>query len=88
MEHEIWHGFVQLWDKDNVRFKYKTEFIWESYGSFRLFTGPFFKNLRDLWRSRFQILILSMKMAFWRAGYTSQIKEHLLDYLEEFVRSL
>ena len=39
--------------KDTVRFKYKTEFIWESYGSFRLFRGPFFKNLRDFWRSRF-----------------------------------
>ena len=88
LEREIWHGYVQLWDKDTVRFKYKTEFIWESYGSFRLFRGQFFKNLRDFWWSRFQIWILSMKMAFWRAGYTSQIKEHLLDYLEEFIRSL
>ena len=36
----------------------------------------------------FQIWILSTKMAFWRAGYTSQMKEHLSDYLEGFVRNL
>ena len=26
LKREIWHGYVQLWDKDTVRFKYKRKF--------------------------------------------------------------
>ena len=61
---------MQLWDKDTVRFKYKTEFIWGSYGSLD-YLGSIFQELERFFgiqnAAQSSFLILSTEQ-IWIVG--------------------
>ena len=75
--------------KITVRFKYKTGILYEKVMAVLDYLGgQFFKNLRDFWLRRFQILNFEYEDGILKGQVIRRrLKNISFDYLEEFVRS-